>query len=60
MAEMRICPLQATEGQEYLRAQRSYTMTTEDYGKLDLEAIETRARRMRARYIADFFRRRDR
>ncbi len=35
-------------------------MTTEDYGKLDLEAIETRARRMRARYIADFFRRRDR
>ena len=35
-------------------------MNTNDYGKIDLEAIETRARRMRAEYLAGFFKRRSR
>ena len=35
-------------------------MNTQDYGKLDLETIERQARRMRARYIADLFKRRAR
>lgn len=35
-------------------------MTAQEYKDLDLTAIETEARKMRARFIADFFSRKTR
>jgi hypothetical protein len=35
-------------------------MNTQDYGKIDLDNIEREARRLRARYLAEFFQRRNR
>ena len=40
--------------------QRRTTMNDQDFSKIDLETIERQARRMRARYIADLFKRRAR